>query len=131
MNIVGLKSFDDFQNYGIKCGDYHVVALVYEDCYIGQISLPLMNIILSYPNLRIIYWRCKGYCVHPDTGITVVGCNSGKRYSRFQTSVQLYPLQHAQLTDSTYILIYILIVRISVECHDNHTRGLLKFPIPN
>ena len=78
LHIVGLRSFEDFKNYGIKCGDYDIVTLVYEDCYLGQITLPLRNIILSYPNLRTLYWRCKGYCVHQDTRITVVGCSSGK-----------------------------------------------------
>ena len=40
LHIVGLRSFEDFKNYGIKCGDYDVVTLVYEDCYLGQITLP-------------------------------------------------------------------------------------------
>ena len=39
--IVGIISNEDFDNYGLKCGDYDLEILVYKDCWLGKILLPL------------------------------------------------------------------------------------------
>ena len=83
--IVGLRTYEDFINYGIKCGDYNLEILIYEKCYLGKISLPLGDIIRNYPKLRTLYWRCDGHCDFSDTTITVVGCHSGNRYGAHST----------------------------------------------
>ena len=78
--IDGIISNEDFENYGLKCGDHDVRTLKYVNCYLGTINLPLRKLQLSYPNLKQLYWRCEGYCVVKGTGIHVVGCDSGKRF---------------------------------------------------
>ena len=86
LHIVGLRTYEDFINYGIKCGDYDLDILIYEKCYLGKISLPHGDIIRNYPKLRTVYWRCEGHCDHLDTTVSVVGYNSGKRYRACSTS---------------------------------------------
>ena len=41
LSIVGINSIQDFQDYGIKCGDYMARTLEYLECYLGEIRLPL------------------------------------------------------------------------------------------
>ena len=82
--LLVLKTYEDFMNYGIKCGNYDLQILIYEKCYLGKISLPLGDIIRNYPKLRTLYWRCDGQCDFSDTTITVVGCHSGNRYGDTQ-----------------------------------------------
>ena len=36
LSIVGLKSNQDFENYGLKCGDYKPRMLEYVRCYLGK-----------------------------------------------------------------------------------------------
>ena len=78
LHIVGLRSMQDFENYGEKCGDYDLDVLIYEKCYIGKIILPLRTILKNYAKLRILYWNCEGECEYSDSIVTVIGCNSGK-----------------------------------------------------
>ena len=61
LSIVGLKSSEDFENYGIKCGDYNARTLEYVKCYLGKIKLPLKKVKVNYPTLRDLYWRCEGF----------------------------------------------------------------------
>ena len=68
--IVGLRSVEDFKDYGVKCGDDTVIVLVYENCDLGKIKLPLRDLLKSYTKLRTVYWLC--------TGVNVFGCDSGK-----------------------------------------------------
>ena len=78
LSIVGIKSSQDFEDYGLKCGDYEARTLEYVDCYLGKLRLPLKKLQLNYPNLREIYWRCDGQCIKEGSGIDVFGCDSGK-----------------------------------------------------
>ena len=83
LSIVGIKSIQDFQDYGIKCGDYMPRRLEYLECYLGEIRLPLKKLQLNYPSLREIYWRCAGYCITEGSGIDVFGCENGKTFGYY------------------------------------------------
>ena len=77
--IVGLKSNEDFDNYGLKCGDYDLEILVYKECWLGKILLPVNRIMVNYPNVKEIYWQCEGYCTQEISRVNIFGCDSGKR----------------------------------------------------
>ena len=83
LDIVGLRSMEDFEHYGEKCGDYDLDVLIYDKCYIGKIILPLRTIVRNYARLRFLYWNCEGDCDYSDSTVTVIGCTSGKRYDTF------------------------------------------------
>ena len=77
--IVGIISNEDFDNCGLKCGDYDLEILVYKDCWLGKILLPVNTLIVNYPNVKSICWQCEGYCALELSRLNIFGCDLGKR----------------------------------------------------
>ena len=65
--IDGIQGYAMFKKYENQCGDNTSVVLKYTNCHF-QI----------FPNLRTIYWFCKGYCqVEMTIHVDVIGCLKG------------------------------------------------------
>ena len=75
MVIENLRSKLELEDYVLRCGEDNVIVLIYRDCYVGDILLPISKLVDNYPNLRTIYWNCVGTCT--PVLLTQDGFNSG------------------------------------------------------
>ena len=71
--VEGLEGYEEFSDFLNRCGDGYIKILIYENCYIGYLSLPIEKIQLNYPSLKRIYWLCKGNCVYVKSSVFVEG----------------------------------------------------------
>ena len=60
--ISGITGIEEFNDFLIRCGDRDTEIILYTEGYIGQISLPVKEIVKNYPSVRIILWNCDGLC---------------------------------------------------------------------
>ena len=79
-NIEGIASLKIFRQYEHRCGDKSTVVLKYVKCQVKGIGLNITKIKQIFPNMKTLFWGCKGYCyinvsnIHVD----VIGCVKGK-----------------------------------------------------
>ena len=66
-----------FNDYLNRCGEENAIVLMYRQCYIGDIMIPISDILDNYPSLKTLYWNCKGNCNVPDTYVDIIGCTPG------------------------------------------------------
>ena len=83
MEISGLETIDEFNDYLNKCGHYGINVLKYDKCYVGNVNIPIKKIIKNYPKVRSIFWDCKGNCVYPASYVGIFGCNPGMFFYKF------------------------------------------------
>ena len=79
-DIEGISCLKIFRQYEYQCGDSSIVVLKYVKCQIESIGLNITKIKQNFPNMRTLYWYCKGYCYVEESNIhvDVVGCVKGK-----------------------------------------------------
>ena len=74
--INGIQGYTMFKKHENQCGDMSTIVLRYTDCHVESIELNITKIKAIFPNLKTLYWFCKGYCrigemnIHVD----VIGC---------------------------------------------------------
>ena len=78
--INGIQGYTMFKKHENQCGDMSTIVLRYTDCHVESIELNITKIKAIFPNLKTLYWFCKGYCrigemnIHVD----VIGCAKGE-----------------------------------------------------
>ena len=77
ITIRGLESVIEFNEYLIRCGQTDAIVLIYDQCHVGNVMIPVQKIIKNYPKIRTIYWMCKGNCNYPSTYVGIFGCKPG------------------------------------------------------
>ena len=60
--IGGLQGQSDFKKYSKICISNEDVILRYYACLIDGVILNNERLNKVYPNLKVIYWQCQGYC---------------------------------------------------------------------
>ena len=78
--IKGIEGLMTFKRYENQCSDNTTIVLTYDKCHVESIGLNVTKIRLIFPNLRTLYWFCKGFCYLEDSNIhvNVIGCREGK-----------------------------------------------------
>ena len=59
MIIENLESKIEFNDYLLKCGQSEAVIVIYSQCYVGDIVIPINQILDNYPKLRTLELRWK------------------------------------------------------------------------
>ena len=81
--VEGLEGYEEFKDFLNRCGDENIKILLYTNCYVGYLSLPVERIQVNYPSLKRLYWYCKGTCVYTRSAVYVEGCTEGKFWLYF------------------------------------------------
>ena len=76
--LEGLEGYEEFSDFLNQCGDGNIKILIYENCYVGYLSLPIEKIQMNYPSLKHVYWLCKGTCMYMRPIVFMQGCTQGK-----------------------------------------------------
>ena len=75
--LKGLEGYEECSNFLNRCGGENIKILIYENCYVGYLSLPIEKIQMNYPSSRRLYWLCKGTCVYMRSSVIMEGCTQG------------------------------------------------------
>ena len=67
--IKGIEGLMIFRRYENHCGDNTTIVLKYDKCHVESIGLNGTKIRLIFPNLRTLYWFCKGFCYLEESNI--------------------------------------------------------------
>ena len=82
--VSGITGIEEFNDFLIRCGDKDTEIIHYTECYIGQIRLPIKEIVKNYPSVRIILWNSNGLCTYSINQCNqeyypiIQGCAMGK-----------------------------------------------------
>ena len=78
--ISGMQGHKDYEQYNRNCIKKEDVIVRYIRCLIDGVMLNVTEISHTYPNLRVVYWQCRGYCTisSPSTTVHVYGCKQSK-----------------------------------------------------
>ena len=88
LEVSGFKNLATFEK--ITCKRNGVLALIFKDCSVEQIKLPIANLKKRYPFVRSIEWDCEGLCVYSKllySKLRIKGnCREGKYLAYFNIS---------------------------------------------
>ena len=68
------------ERYNGNCITSEDIIVRYIRCFIDGVILNVTGISHIYPNIRAVYWQCRGYCTisNPSSTIHVYGCKQSK-----------------------------------------------------
>ena len=74
--ITGIQGQRQYEKYREMCISKEDIVLRYYACLIDGVILNTERLSKIYPNLKVIYWQCRGYCsVSTKTSsLHVYGC---------------------------------------------------------
>ena len=78
--ISGIQGHKEYERYNGNCITSEDIIVRYIRCFIDGVILNVTGISHIYPNLRAVYWQCRGYCTisNPSSTVHVYGCKQSK-----------------------------------------------------
>ena len=74
--IAGLQGLRQYEKYNEMCISNEDIVLRYYACLVDGVKLNTERLNKIYPNLKVIYWQCRGFCTVSTkiSSLHVYGC---------------------------------------------------------
>ena len=76
LNVKKVNSVNDYSQVLGTCGqNIEIWFITFEDCFVGKIELDINDIKRSFKSVKIVSWRCNGFCTYiGQNDVQILGC---------------------------------------------------------